>query len=77
MRITGDKWPGDFYAGDHVKGMYGNGVVATRDYCLGNDHSQRGKDIRNAGIREGLVPVVFDDVGCFWQSPLQLKKDKK
>lgn len=69
-----DKWPGDFVSGEKVIGIYGAGIVATRLYCMGFGKEFEGKKIRNAGIRRNLVPVIYESVGCFWNSPPQLKK---
>lgn len=76
FREAGDEWPGGFRSGEEVMGMYGHGVVATREYCYGRDPSMRGKVVRGAGIRDGLVPVVFDTVGCFWMSERQVRREE-
>ena len=68
-----DEWPGGFLSGQYVTGWYGNGIIATRNYCLGVDLVFKDKIVLNKGIRPGLVPVIFDNVGCFWQAPHQLK----
>ena len=69
-----DKWPGGFESGQRVKGVYGEGMVATINYCWGIGPEFEGKTVEGTGIREGLIPVIFDDVGCFWQSKYQIKK---
>jgi hypothetical protein len=69
-----DKWDGDFFSGEKVTGVYGAGVVATRDYCKGIGPEFEGKIVRGEGIRPGLVPVIFEKIGCFWQAPWQLKR---
>ena len=74
-----DKWPGKFQSGESVRGHLGDGVVATKAFCLGCDESQRGKEIAGIGIRPGLVPVRYTingiDVGVFWESPLTVKRN--
>ena len=71
-------WPGKFYSGENVRGHLGDGIVATKAFCRGYDESQRGKEIRGAGIREGLVPVRYIlngiDVGVFWESPFRVTR---
>ena len=74
-----DKWPGDFFSGDFVVGSGGvghglKGVVATKRFCLGKDESQEGQELRNVGIQDNLIPVIFEKIGCFWCSEFQLKR---
>ena len=66
-----DEWTsagGEFYAGERVRGSFGEGTVATRDYCMGRGPEFEGKIVERTGIRRNLIPVIYDSVGCFWES---------
>ena len=74
-------WPGDFKEDESVTGSGGvghnlNGIVARRSFCLGTEPQQKVGEWRNKGIKNGLVPVIFDDIGCFWVHPNQLTHNR-
>lgn len=69
-----DLWPDGFSSGDRVTGKFGEGTVATRQYCLGDGLEFKGKRVQGTGVRSGVVPVIYDTVGHFWEGPLSVKR---
>lgn len=69
-----DIWPGGYASGDRVLGKFGAGTVATREYCLAVGPEFIGKRVEGRGIRQGVVPVIYDTVGHFWEGPLAIRR---